>query len=619
MKRIATLALILLPCFITLSCKEKEEPVKPASLSVVVTGADALVAVPQYQSKTFDIMVSADPGPAEALNVTIGADPSLVSAYNSANGTSYTMLPSDAYEIPSSAFVLPRYNKTSPAASLRLKGAGCEIDKVYVLPIVVSKAEGADWEFTSDNAAYILFKMTPAEQQGSGTSADPYLINDVNEFLKVANLLKDNDEVYFKMEGDVDFAGVEFTEENPWKPVNYAAADDENAEPAARARVIHFDGNGHKISNFKAGGPLFAIFCGSIQNLTVEGAEVDSDTDDGAIVIGVAGASDKEDGFVMKNVSVKNSKLINDYKRSGALIAHMRNGTVENCVAECSVTAQQQGGGLIGRVDAGTITGCSASGEVITSVYYAGGLIGYVGGPALIKDCHASGNVNGNNSDANNYARAGGLIGQVDANATIEKCSATGNVCGGATKGHMAGGLIGVVGVDDVTVNISKCFATGNVTLPSEGGNWAHAGGLLGTIAGNAKGTAAPVVNISDSYSTGAVKVRRYSGGFVGSIYGNPGVLKITNSYTTSDISGIALADRCGLVLGLADKMDAGSSVTCTGFVAWNSCDRSFSYNGCVPEAGNYYGTEGSVSKQAKALGWDESIWDLSNDMPSLK
>ncbi len=606
MKRIASFLLVLLPLVFTLSCKDKEDSQKAqkASLSVVVTGADGVVSVPMYQSRSLDVKVTAEPGPAEALNVTIGASAELVASYNAQHGTSYTLLPADAYEIPSAPFVLPRYNKASPVATLRLKGAGCELDKEYILPIVVTKAEGADWEFVDDHAAIILYKMTPAEQQGSGTKTDPYLINDAAEFMKIANLLKDDETVCFKLGGDVDFSAVTFTEDNPWKPINYAAADDEDAKPAARKRKMEIDGNGHKISNFKANGSMFGTFCGSICDLTVEGAEVDSDTDDGAIIVGVAGASDDGESFIMKNVKVTNSKLINDYKRSGALVAHMRNGVVENCEADCIISGQQQVGGLIGRVDNGAVTNCSATADITASSYYSGGLIGYVGGVTVIKGCSATGNVTGNTA-----------IG----NVTVEKCYATGNVNGGEEKGHMAGGLVGVVGADDITVTISKCYATGSVTLPhGESGNWAHAGGLLGTVAGTAKG-AAPVVNIDNCYSTGAVKVRRYSGGFVGSIFSNPGVLNIKNSYTTSDISGIVLDTRCGLVLGLADKLDAGSSVTCTGFVAWNACDRLFSYNDCVPLGGNYYGTEGSVSQQAKALGWDESIWDLSKDLPTLK
>ena len=237
------------------------------------------------------------------------------------------MLPADAFEIPSSPFVLPRYNKESATAQLRLKGQGCELDKVYLLPIVVTKAEGAEYEAPEDKVAYVQVKMTPAQQEGAGTVDDPYLINDVAEFMKIDNLLKDNETVCFKLMEDIDFKDMVFDEQNPWKPINFAADDD--AKVAARKRMISFDGNGHKIVNFKAGGPFFGILVGSVKNLTVENAIIESDADDAAVVVGVAGASDNAEGFIMKKVIVKDSKITNDYKRSGALVAHMRNGVVE--------------------------------------------------------------------------------------------------------------------------------------------------------------------------------------------------------------------------------------------------------------------------------------------------
>lgn len=619
MKRIAILLSAILPCLLAVSCnpeKGKEEAA-PAQLGVEVKDALALYEVPKNQSTALTLAVVADPVSEEGYTITLGANPGLVASYNTANGTSYEMLPSSAFAFTSTQVMLPRYSAKSSSCELRLKGEGCEIDKTYLLPVVIDGVQGGtNFNAPEDKAAYILFKMLKPEQQGSGTKEDPYLVEEVDAFLKIGSLLKDDATVYFKMAKDIDLKDIVFTPaegENPWKPINFVAADDDEGGAAARKRQIEFDGDGHKILNFKAGGPLFGVLCGSVQNLTVENAEIDSDTDDGAVIVGVAGAADNPEGFIMKNVKVINSSVKNAYKRTGGLVARMRNGIVENCSAECDVTGQQQAGGLIGRVDNGTVTNCYATGSATTDAYYVGGLIGFASN-ITVKNCSASGKAT---SLAGSYTRGGGLIGQVEGISSIEKCFATGDVEG---AGHMAGGLVGVVGSDDTVVSISKCYATGNVTLPhGESGNWAHAGGLLGTVAGNATGTKAPECSIDNCYATGSIAVRRYSGGFVGSIFSKPGVLKITNSYTVSDITGIVLTERCGLVLGLADALGSGSSVTCTGFIAWNKSDRPFSYNDCVPVAGNYYGTEGSVSAQAKALNWDTSIWDLSKDLPTLK
>ena len=227
-----------------------------------------------------------------------------------------------------------------------------------------------------------------------------------------------------------------------------------------------------------------------------------------------------------------------------------------------------------------------------------------------IKNSHATGNVS---STSGNYTRGGGLVGEIGNTVTIEKCYATGNVTG---TGHFGGGLVGVVGAwkDDKDVahgaqlTLSSSYATGNITLPITQ-NFAHAGGVLGSVS-----TAGGKAVINNCYATGAITVRRYSSGFVGSTYPDTSV-EITNGYTTSNLSGINLVELCGTVIGKND-----GKISCTGFVAWKGSDLLFCYPAdAVSTAGNYYGNEDTVSAQAKKLGWSEDIWDLSKDLPTLK
>lgn len=617
MKQIFLPALALAAFLLPFSCKKADngstEPAAPSTLSVSVKDAQELYEVPKSQSVSLELSVLATPTSAEAYTITLAPSASLVAAYNTKNGTSYEMLPATAFQFVTSSVILPKFTAQSSTCELRLKGEGCEEGVTYVLPVVIDGVKGGtNYDAPDDKAAFILFQMGAPKAAGSGTEADPYTINGYDTFMLIGSLLKDDATVYFKLTGDVDFAGVEFNEDNLWTPFNNAVDDD--AKPAARARKMVLDGGNHKIMNFNANGPLFGTVCGSIMNLTVENAKIVASADDAAVLVGVAGSADNADDFTMKNVTVKASSVESDYKRAGSIISHLRNGVVENCVAECPVYAQQQAGGLIGRVDAGTITGCSATGEIKAEAYYVGGLVGYAGN-VTVKGCSAAGNVA---SLGGNYSRAGGLIGQIEGNATLEGCHATGNVEG---QGHMAGGLVGIIGeTEGYTVSISKCYATGSVTLPhGESGNWSHAGGLLGTIS-----SLNTELSISDCYSTGAILSRRYSGGFVGSVYNKAKACKsltIKNSYCNSDLSGIVVGDRCGIALGLNDGAQATvpTVITCTGFVAWNVSEKPFSYNDAISTEGNYYGNEGTISAQAKALGWDENIWDLSGNEPKLK
>jgi hypothetical protein len=418
-----------------------------------------------------------------------------------------------------------------------------------------------------------------AGKDDDGTAAHPYLIADKYQMQAMKNLLVSEQTKYFKLVDDIDMTG------ESWTALN-------NASPFDKA--INLDGNGKTISHLRMS--LFYTYNGDVANLTIDAAEIDQSKGNYGIFARQATVTDG----TVTNVTVKNSSLVSGNTIVGALFGTVSTNIVmTGCVADnVTLSSTQQAGGLVGLMKAGSIENCSASGSVTVTTYYAGGLVGLINGSEagdiVVRNSHSSvavAHTTGNNS------RVGGLIGQIERDATIEKCYATGAVSG---TGHYGGGLIGVVNAADKTVNISKCYATGNVTL-NTGGNFSHAGGLLGRVD-------AGTVNISNCYSTGSVTIRRYSGGFVGT---NNGTLSITNSYTTSDISGIALSTACGLVLG-----SNSGTVTCTGFVAWNSCDRLFCYPaGAVSTTGNYYGTEGSVYSQALALAstLGANAWDFVN------
>lgn len=630
MKKVIRFFFILFPCLLTLSCNEENggNDGNTPILSVVVKDALPLYEVAAHQSTNLELTVTANPTSEEAYTITLSVKPDLVATYNAKNGTDYLMLPAAAYFILSTQVMLPRYSAKSTTWQVRLMAEGCEQGKTYLLPVAIESVKGGtNFEAPDDKAAYILFKVIAAETDGDGSQSKPFIIRTTDDVLMMNSLLKEDATTYFKMMDDVDFAEIVFSENNnPWVPVNYAVAEEsasssDAAVAAAEKRKIFFDGNNHKISNLKAGGGLFGILVGTVQNLTIEGADITCLMGNaGGVLAGIGGAGSEESGKVtgeaiVKNVTIKSSSLENDYKRTGGLIGWLKGGTIENVDVECSVFGSQQVGGLIGRVSAGTINNCSASGDAATENYYVGGLIGLMLN-ATVKNCHASGKVTHNpeNLPKLNWTRAGGLVGQIDGNATIEKCYATGNVSG---TGHFGGGLLGSICTDGVTVNIKTSYATGNVSLPTDG-NFSHAGGLVGTL--NASST----LNIENCYSRGSITVRRYSGGFVGTIYDKPGTINITNGYSTADLTGVGLADRCGIVIGNNfqdnDNPASHGTVNCTGFIAWDVSDRPFCYPAdFVSLTGNYYGTSDTVSSQAAALGWSTDIWDLSGEYPTLK
>lgn len=605
MKKYISSAFAVLFCLLAVSCGKNETPESEISqLAVEVKNALDLYEIPKSESVFLELAVVPNPVSPENYTVSLDANSGLVSVYNAANGTSYQMLPSDAYQFTSTDVMLPRYSAKSTSCELKLKGAGCEVGTTYLLPVSIAAVQGGvNFKAPDEKAAYILFKMVESELSGSGTQSDPYIINDAKAFMKINGMLLDDSSVYFKMEQDIDFKDVVFTEDNPWTPINYAATDEDLAKAAKRK--IYFDGKNHKISNFNGGGALFGNLVGCVQDLTIENADILCLVGNaGGVLAGNAGSAATENEVVVKNVVVKNSKLENDYKRTGGLIGWLQGGIVENSSSvDCEIIGSQQVGGLIGRADPGKIYNCSAKGTVTVNPYYGGGLVGVLV-DGEVKNSYASVEVT---QEGNNYTRSGGFIGQVDGQAVVEKCYATGDVYG---TGHYAGGLIGVVGTDNANLTVSKCYSTGNLYLPTSG-NFGHVGGILGSVA------TASTAAIDNCYASGSITGRRYSSGFVGTAFAAGAKLTVTNSYTTSDLSGIKLQDLCGVAIG---NVVDGATVSYTGFIAWNDSGILFGYPAAsAPLGGNYLGKEGTVSQKAQSFGWSSEIWDFSGDFPVLK
>lgn len=604
MKKITSLFLIPVMGLLALSCEKEpnqgtgEGNGNGAVLGVTINGLEDVVEVPQNQTKAYEVVVTANPGPESALNVTLGTNEALVAKYNAANGTSYTMLPSEAYEMPSSSLLLMRYNKTSVPGTIKLKGVGCDGNVTYLLPVVVSSVKGeAAYEAPEDKVAYVVYRMLAAEMEGAGTAADPYKVKDVETFNKIGNMLKSGETVCVKLTADIDFNGAS------WKQIDAAGAP------------ISLDGDNHTVKNVKAVTGLFLNLEGTVKNINFDGINVEAGAAQAGILADVAGTA--ESAVNISNVKVANSTITN-VGQAGGLVAKLTKGEVDNVDVNCTVSGTARVGGVIGHAVSCTITNTTAAGTVTGTDYYLGGLVGLMY-DSTVKNCSADVDVTCE-SLANAYSRIGGLVGQIFKGGLIEKCHATGTIIG---KGYFGGGLVGVIDtIEDVdgvstvgTVTIKQSYATGNVSLIRAGNaKDAGAGGLVGCLE---KGKAV----VTDCYATGAIEADRYSAAFFGDLYASTEVT-ITNGFTNGDLSKLgpdaAGNHSDGVAVGSLRATDV--KVTIKGFVAWNdNPNKKFIYKDMVPVTGNYHGTEGTISAQAKALGWDESIWDLSADTPKLK
>ena len=179
--------------------------------------------------------------------------------------------------------------------------------------------------------------------------------------------------------------------------------------------------------------------------------------------------------------SLSNSySTVNIYGTSdvGGLVGFNDGTDISNSYSTSKVTGIGENithiGGLVGD-NRKTITNSYATGTVIGSGFYIGGLVGIHQGTngtvpinALIENSYSTGSVTGNGMQS----YVGGLVGGTITNSIINNSYATGSVEGTATSAYV-GGLVGLTEGGTIT----KSYATGSVTGDATNAN---VGGLLG-------------------------------------------------------------------------------------------------------------------------------------------
>ena len=196
--------------------------------------------------------------------------------------------------------------------------------------------------------------------------------------------------------GTYNLSGVSFYLANDvaltgtWKPVGSTATyvDDFFAGT--------FDGCGHTISG-----------------LNVQGSTVNQ---------GLFAAINKA---TIRNLNVSGTVSCGTKNYIGGIVGKVQAGTIENCSFSGSVTGGYTGG-IAGGLNSNdvTISGCVNAADVTGTT--AGGILGHWKNTAAIRDCYNTGSVTGS-------AKAGGIVGQLQ-KGSIENCYSTGVVGGTAAQ-----------------------------------------------------------------------------------------------------------------------------------------------------------------------------------------
>jgi hypothetical protein len=188
-------------------------------------------------------------------------------------------------------------------------------------------------------------------------------------------------------------------------------------------------------------------------------------------------------------------------------------GAIDNVgVVSANVTGHSHVGALVG--DNSGIVDNSYSVHSMTGGWtYVGGLVGYSDG-GLVSDSYSAGNVSG-------FRYVGGLVGGITGTrnvreGTVMNCYSTSSV----TSYTRTAGLVASIVADG---NVISSYFAGSVN----GTRW-----VAGLVAENCGG------NVSNSYSTGNVTGRDYSG-YVGGVVGvNVWGGTISNCYSSSPVNG---------------------------------------------------------------------------------
>lgn len=330
---------------------------------------------------------------------------------------------------------------------------------------------------------------------GSGTSDDPYIILNADQFYSIRNF--QNSDTYFSIINDIDLSDYAYG--SGWEPI-----------PSFRGNI---EGNGHKITGLfinKSSSDYVGLF-GTTYRAVIKNLIVEGNVTGNNYVGGIAGASKSSIDNIIEYENVHFYGTINGNKYVGGIAGYDK---------------PNDGYSSLGYVI--EYHRCKFSG-VISGVDYVGGIVGY--GFSTITNSSVFATIS-----ANQYV--GGVSGI--SHRPIEDCYVSVNI---STTSDFVGGISGY-GIS----RIKKCSVNGSIASIGD-----KIGGVIGyvTCSEHTYGN----VDISDSYFMGYLKAHDYVGGIVGynggafwrDSYGRCwGYVRILNNYAKATIIG---HDKVGGIL----------------------------------------------------------------------
>lgn len=271
---------------------------------------------------------------------------------------------------------------------------------------------------------------------GTGTSADPYVIYNVNELKRVPV----NSTVYFKLMNDIDCGN------DSWSPIGTASS--------SFSFKGTFDGNGntitYKINDNTNTGKNLGFF-GHATNATIKNLKVSGSISTdcyGAYGSGIGSIVGYNSGSTIENcysnVTMTSTYTGTSYLTFGGIVGYFNGGTVSYCFVSSTINGNGKNrvGGIVAHHYSGTITHCTFEGTV-SGGNYVGMIAGNSNSAANITNCHYY------VADKANYS---GVLGRGTSSATSEDIAGTIM----SNKADLTTYVTGIAGYDVYTSSISS-------------------------------------------------------------------------------------------------------------------------------------------------------------------
>ena len=325
---------------------------------------------------------------------------------------------------------------------------------------------------------------------------------------------------------------------------------------------------------------------GHIKNSYYKGAKI---TSVGSTVGGIVGGSYTN---LVQNCYVETDIAIGA-SNSGGVVGNVHANTTsfktENCYFKGTITSANAGnciGGVVGRINITTgtpqVSRSWSEGSINVKAKNVGGVVGYAL-PVSIDNCYSTMNILANDQTI------GGIIGSPSKNTvSIVNCYSTGSLEGKCA----VGGICGMFeNCPSITVENCVSFATKVIAQRIDPTNYSS-GAVIGNIRTD---TTTPTTSIKNNWRKADMEFKDYVGLYpdvsAGPVeYNNPLV-------DHENVAGAGALPPYLVPQGQGYKND------------W----AQLAYHGKAAAA------DATVSSLAQTLGWDASIWDFSNALPTLK